>query len=882
MSDITILAARRPVANQLQAILRDWASLGLVTRVVVADLDSAREADDLQPVLVLEGSDTSLHLLQDVLTQGVIEVARVCVVSVVDDDENVVSMAQCSWLRSLVLAALPTSRCVQAHVIAGSPVDDWGSKAVAMMGWHTFALSPEDAASPRQGAAPLTRDPEDPRWLTHLVGSLCSLLGLWRGQRGSILDDRQAPPGEVVVPLRVFSRLMTAEAVEQAVDRRLLTFGHRYPVPRVDTTSAVVVDDESAAVVGMADALLQKHRDILPRERKAQPPVAKAKVGVLKALRDFCTFMLNALRHAPRQLAERLLYEAAKGSAEIIERAILGVSTDSSFAVVVRGVRADGSLASWGEFEAGLDSVVQRGNQGGDLLPPPQKPQFWHDMIDGGMTLLDAGTRCAELPPRTLGAQRAVVATTDRVAPRQEDRFRLQPNLAAFFPDWEVEVGDDIAAGRLFDQLESLSRSTPHLAADLSAEKQRLREWSANTTNSYVGRIGRRLGDAFRVTVAEVQQLNDLLTQLLAENGLPDSVAQTQDALAKRLRWFSVFALIAALSVVALMVVHVVAIMAGVIAVLCVMIGWAIGGSLMYMQGQRSLYALIHRRKAAASRLETAELHRQQALEDLRRLSRTYRQFLDWARAFASFVHAPLGRPSLEDDVPLYIGQGLPRSIRVGVAVPDNDAVDEVSNRWRDRLFPAGWLSACWQEFIADVPSSLGQLRYLVQSDGDILFQDPNPDGEGPIATRWSRAVAEAAPGRNASEAFLDRVRALTLADEGARSRLLQTVVIRDASSGDLIRQARTDFVEGLDRDYAGEPLTFAAGMFSPHATNIDVRAVRESVLRQDFKGLALANVLIQLGGANPVSEFRSKIDSEHSTATAGEPTSRRAGPSFV
>jgi hypothetical protein len=60
--------------------------------------------------------------------------------------------------------------------------------------------------------------------------------------------------------------------------------------------------------------------------------------------------------------------------------------------------------------------------------------------------------------------------------------------------------------------------------------------------------------------------------------------------------------------------------------------------------------------------------------------------------------------------------------------------------------------------------------------------------------------------------------------------------------------------------------MSFLPAMFSPSATNVNVRRINEDQLNQEFDGLALATVLMQTGGAFPLHEFRS-------VASATEPT---------
>ncbi|OFE16161.1 hypothetical protein BA895_19930 [Humibacillus sp. DSM 29435] len=856
MSDITIIGARRATLLQIEAVLRDWVALEIIGPVRVVDVDALQRDDGRIPATVLTATGSSVEVLQDGITASVNELGRLCLVSFAADDDHVVTQAQAVTLMGALISSMPQASKVQAHVYAGSAQDNWRRTVTPLLGWHNVVISPEDSPSPGQGSSPLSPSHDDPRWITHVVGSLCALLGLWQGQAGGVLDNRQAPAGEQFVPVRVYSRSLSAQAVERALYARLLDVGQAYPAPRVDSTSAVVAPDEAAVAVGMADTLLAKHSDVLPHARVCAPPVAKHNLDFMMALREFFGFLINTLRNLPRRTAEELIARTKQGVARGVENVVFGGAQDAGFAVVVKGVRADGSPASWADFERGIDAVVQRSSPGVELSSPPQTPELWTDFADAGMTLLDAGRRSGDLPPVMQGAQRAIVATTSRVAPAQEDTFELPHMMAAFLPGWTLEVADDIGAGRLSQKLDELKQTNPSLAHETNAEQQRLRSWRARATQSYVGRLGVRLGGAHRQLVDEIAAL-DAGIAALSQQAPEDDIANDQEALARQMKYLTLGSFVGLGLFGALTGLSRVAMWLGVLLMVVTVVSWVVGCTMLYLKKQGRLYAYLHRIAQSATDLETAKRHRLEALEDLRRISRVYRQYLDWARAFGAFVHAPLGRAVDAARVGLHVGQGLPRSISIGTAMPAPDAIDEVSNGWRSTLFEAGWLADCWTEFLTDVPPGLGDLKYAISADAGELLADRNLDGQGPTLTRWSHAAAQEAAFRGPSHRFVTKVKGLTLTDDAARAHLLSVVEVPDRHSGAVTTQTRSQFLAGLDHNYPHTPMQFLDGAFSPQAQSITVRNVQESILQEQFDGLTLATVLVQLGDAHPVTDLR-------------------------
>lgn len=324
MSRACIVAGRRPFILQLLAVLRDWSSLDLLGTCYVVDLDSKIEGDPRIPATKLEGRTVVPCVLQDSVTSEKIDLATLVVISDVAQSRRSVGPTMASELHTAVIGALPMTNVIQTHLMIGSQNDDWAAHGHPFMGWHNLALSPEDAASPEQGAAQLDAAQDDSRWLLYVAGSVCSLMGIWRGQLGSVLDDTPSPAAGVVVPMRAFSRSLYADHVEQELRSQLLDVSRRYPLPNDAGSSAVALEEQSAASIGMAHALFELHPEMMARERVAPAPPKPKPISFGRAMREFFRFLMNALRNAPRRLAERLTRDASAAIARIATSTIYG------------------------------------------------------------------------------------------------------------------------------------------------------------------------------------------------------------------------------------------------------------------------------------------------------------------------------------------------------------------------------------------------------------------------------------------------------------------------------------------------------------------------------------------------------------------------------
>lgn len=853
MTAVNLVAARRGLFVKLVSVFRDWMAAGLITPIGIIDVDSLD--DSLIPTLLIDGGGARMRLLEQALSGQLATVARLCVVSDVSTPTSQVAPSASQQIVGALRSSLSQIDVLQLRLFVGASGADWRSGLAPQLGWHNLVLAPEDSMAPGYPSLPLTNSADDPRWLMAVAGSLASLLGLWVGQISSELDGRTAPGGGLVAPVRCFSRALSADEVEEAVAHALMDVGVHYPTPRVDNQKAVSAPDPVAAALGMADELLAKHPSVLPRARTTPAPPAPRAIGFVEALKAFFTFMIDAIKGAPRAIANAAVHRAKASLAQAVTHVVYGA--ESGFAVVVRGVRADGSPATWTEFEAGVDAVTLRAGQpAGELGAPFQDPALWEDYVRAGMTLLDAGNRDAQLPYRTVGTSRAVIVETAHVAPRQDEPFELPAHLAAYLPNWRVEAVDSIGLRRLYERLDGMRNQYPNLAGDIAHEQQRLRTWVKRGQQSYAGHVGTRLAGAYHGLVEEISQIESKVAALQQQSGDEETVGGAYDRAGRTVRLLTtgLVLLLAILGVLAGLTVITVPVLISV-SVLG-LIGWVVSGSLVLLSAQRELFRYLHRKAQAESELKVAQEHRLDALEDLRRVSRAYRQYLDWTRVFSAFIHAPLGKSQSATAGAMPVGSGMPLSTRMGRAIPTTDAVDEVSDRWRSHLFEVQWLSRAWEEFVVDVPNSLGELRFSIQNDPSLLRSDPDLDGQGPTLTRWSHAVAHHAPHRRASSRFLRELKALTQSDQQARDQLLKRVVAVDPDSGTPREYSRPEFLAGLES--LGEPTgqTFLDGAFASSASPT-ARLVSHRLRSQQSDGLTTATVVVELGQGMTTTEYR-------------------------
>ncbi len=744
--ELAVIVAPRPVAAAIIDVLTDWSAAGVITTVVVVDEAAVRNDDFRVPAHIIAGGVARAAALQSHLADQVgITRARVAAVGWLRNDVAVADAETASHVLTAVTTTLPQVATVQCQVIGATLQGAQLPANVAWLGWHNIVVAPEDSLAPGSGVERLASDAHQGTLDTHLLTAVVTIAGAWAHANGSPIDDTPPLPGAQVTLFRAFSRLMAAERVEEELVSRLLSFEGGYPLPLLGNERAWAVENEFAAVAGAAQQLLEKHSYVMPNARSVPPRRATTKVGLLKALKMLFGFLWASLRNAPRAWAEAVVRKVSTGIAGAANRAVFG-SEDSEYEVVVRGLRADGTPADWSQVDELAANVAARiGPAGNAQQSAADLSGFWEDFVSGRSTLLDGETRVAEIPAVAVGSHRGVIADPAVVVPAAAGLFEPSGAVAANIRGWRVEPADQISACALAGELKRVADDSPMLRAAAVEDRTRLEKWRTERERTYTGQVGFRIGGALAGTREEIADLVRQLEEARRAVELPDDIDRTQRRLASKLRWIMLAAVLGGAVVGALIALSILGVLIGTGVIVGIAVGWLVASLIVFINGQRRLFALIHERQQLQERTELLERHLAAALIDLRRLIRVYRQYVDWTRALGVFTSAPYGRLTAGDTVAVPLGAGLPRCIAFGQVEPQPAVLDEVAARLRNEISKVGWLTSSWQAFLADTPAGLGTRAFEVREQPDALWVDQGSSDRS-LLSAWSSAIAERGP----------------------------------------------------------------------------------------------------------------------------------------
>lgn len=877
-----LVAPPGPLAG-IRETLQDWSAAGLVGSYLWMECCDGSGRQDRG--LLVEDGDVTPTGVEDVLATRRMDRIRICMLVPVLSDgtvsDGVVSDGTTSLIgpdeedrlaARITLARGPAKverlRCiVTRHGAVLDPGDrgsadrnrgDDVSDSLAREGWHNVVIAPEDAAGPGLGMKILTATDDALAIGPPAAAVLAGLTGLWAGIKTAPLDDQSILPGRTVRVARGYFRRLDASAVQTAVRRGVFATDAGLPRPRTGSGRAVTIEDVDSATAAMAQQLWTKHQSVLRGPRVQPPAVTATKIGPLQAIRMLFGFIGATVRNAPMTWYRTMLNRVASKTASAVQSGVFG-RTPSSYEVVVRGVRPDGTPADWRELAAATGQLEEALVEAGQLSQPtrPDLSALWQDYVAAALTLADAGDRGtrAGLPPIMVGTDLGVVRRAADIVPGPQSRLDL---------DGSPSAGSDEGRTGLHpvDVLGSYTREQQlSEAGDLGGDRKlsRLRQWTARWQHTFGHRVGARLGKAVLDTEHEVRSLVEALTQAADLSEIEEDTRRRQRKLAKLMRIFLIIfggleVVLFGLRWLKLIDWSVVA-FAGV----GVLIAWLIASFVVFVRNQQALFAELNRRREIGSQAEANRQNLAYATRDLRRLTEAYDQFLAWSRVIGVVLTEPFGPDAAGERLAPVDTGGLPLSVRVGEAEEESAVVAEAVEQARRRIFGAGWLTANpnapWLRALSDAPARLGPRAMDLRDEPQRMFTE-NTDPES-LLLAWADDLERHGLGAAGADWYWSRIADGLSAPELSRQLIARVVV-------DGRPEAWDDFAADIDRVVEGQ--SFHPELFDSQARVAGRHRISQNWYAEATRGLSRTAVLVQLTDGIPVFDLALVFDHRSQT----------------
>ncbi|NDK90760.1 hypothetical protein GYA93_14385 [Gordonia desulfuricans] len=695
MTALTVFLAPSGPADGVLAALTDLSAAGLVDQFAwVTDPDTATPVQSL--VVVERGIAHDLALTELVTTRR-ITLLRICsVVPIAEGTHRLPVGAELGVTRALH-SATGAAQVVRIRVALTGPAGiDGPSTALSVEGWHNVVVSPEDSRGPEFGRIPT---PTEPTSIDHgrFAGPvIAGLTGLWSGIEHAPLDDAPVLPGKVIRLARSFYRKLETADVESSLRAEILAQDGRLPLPSDQRMQVVYLQDAGLAGRTMASTLWTKHSAVLRGTRLSYPTQTVETIGAWAAIKMFLGFLWASIKNAPAAWYHKVAGGLARSVAIGVQQAVF-TDAPAAYEVVAHGRRANGQHAGWADIGEASDHlgglITGTGpvhDAGTDLSG------LWQDYARASMTLADAGNRTSDLPPVPVGAAVGIVHEAAGVVPGPGERFTAIPGVIGAATEIDgVDAVDALGVEDLRRRLGDLQRD-PHNGLAAGSTLSALNDWQRRHSGSFGAAVGDQLAKSFAGCWSEVQ---GLFAKLMNAQTPPDPGSRNlglarwvQVAVVLWLILTGVFTYLAIAEIVDWWVAPTVIV--GTLIVLVVALGCA------FISTQRRLFALLHQRKSVIAEHEIDLQNLRAALNDLRRLSQAYGQFLAWSRVIGGFLAAPLGPDLHRPEQVLHISRGMPMSTSVGVARPAEAEIATIAGHLRRDLFRPGWLTRSWEDLI--------------------------------------------------------------------------------------------------------------------------------------------------------------------------------------
>ncbi len=834
--NLVVLAAPGGVLAGIRDALQDWSAVGLVEPFCWVEDPPGEGFGRVAASEVVEGRAHPVTLEGLVANRAYVRI-RLCVLVPTFAGARVLEPRLEEHLAQLVKSTRGAAQVEYLRINVTRPGRGPGAGMISREGWHNIVLSPEESRGPGLGYQRLTSTDDPIEVGADAAAAICGLTGLWDGIAEAPLDGRPLLPAQHARVARAFFRRLEADKVEESVRAGVLSMAGELPKPRVDTGRAVAVENVGLATSTMADQLWAKNVDVLQGPRDQRVPVEPKPIGAGQAIKMLFRFLGAAIKGAPKAWMQDLLRRASSGIASAVQHAVLGRG-ESAYAVVVHGMKADGTPASWSDLGAASSQLSEIVSDPGAVAGHHAQaglPRVWRDYVGAAFTLADAGYRTPELPPVIVGVDRGIIIRPGDCVPGPESDFTAVPvTLSSGLGVQRIEAADVLSRDELRARLIGL-RTDQMVGIDADRTLSALDSWTGRYQHTFSVQSASRVAQQINNLRSEVQGLLAILAAATAELNAGSELERKQRRLAAWMRGLLIGFIVV---LVALGVLGGFEVITWKIAGLCAggaLLLWIIATLVTFLRGQRDFFAELHRREKAKSQAEITKINLGHALNDLRRTTAVYGQHLVWSRLVGILLAQPFGAQEDRGSAPVLAREGLPLGMALGYAAPDPTLLGNTLAHVRRETYRAGWLTALWERLLDEAPARLGPDGADISGASEQLYGMPGSADS--LLTRWVELIRGGGPGTSGAEEFWRQVSWLG-------GPLADGLIDRVAVDGQAI--SKSAFMSGIDAA-DGRQGAFDGGLFTATARTRQGDAVVEQWRRSVRSGLGMTAVLVEL-----------------------------------
>lgn len=722
MAEVIIMTrGRSDEALRVRETLRDWAAVGLVGQFIWLDLDDSTwhsDATQRVPALLVNGDRTTRVDLREWVAENVSQSQVDAFVLQLPDTADPVEIT----IVERLLSRTNLGVCRPANVIAPSFLNDPPAPSPVWSSYRNIVLYPVDAQKPSKVAVSLASGQSD--FAQNVASGLSAIAGLWSGmtEPGLRALSDTGIVGEQVTAARTYFRWLDGSRTLQALEKELLSHERGLPAVYVGRRQLAALKDDPGAerVRGVADSVFGLFDDLKFHRPDGFQPPARKKVSWRQSLSDFLSFLLTAIRSAPRLWFDKKIrsvearltnyFYGASGAYEVVLRPFNETSSDAAENIA-----------------AGIAQAVGRSG----TPPLPSTAPIWNTVVNTLSSLVDGASMPDGVMAPTEAGERVVVTDPGLIAPH--------PKAPSHQIEYGVIAGAGVITSSPRDPLTALVArqqiderfNNPHVGPDvgpLSLVRASLDDFGSSQRN---------FTWYFMLNIAsQIQAARQALAQALAGSHQADLLAMQEAAASEqaRARGF-VRRMLIGLVLGALLIVILGAFAVLPIAMLAVitvlgLAGWLAGGVAGFAARQRSYYHLLHQLNETVLREEWARTAISKIELELSRLLSIYRQGRVWTAIISTALHSVFGADAAAtaDSRVRMLAGDLPNHMGIGWSEFDPVRQAPLVRETSRAMFNVGWLRSALQDRLELALSLEDRLE-----DEQQLWSDPGINPDGPL-----------------------------------------------------------------------------------------------------------------------------------------------------
>lgn len=747
---LTVFLGRGLMSESIRQTLEDFAATGLIRNLVWIDADSFTDSSSEVTHLYLDRDgfpELQRRPFNELVSRSRTTRLHLGVINVIDDNGGMLRAADLTSLTDIIDSVCSHHQVHRSNVMIGAVAAPLEEDLPILRGYTNLMLAPEDSQSPGTATVTYRHGVTDHRFTLHCVANIASLYGLWEGSTSTPIEQLVPAKGSSFRLVRSFYRRIDGQAVQSRLKEDILNTTEN-PLPRLDRpgreqTAQYAENPDSFAQKAAQEILDEFRVPLIGEETLAHVQKTKT-ISNGTAIRQFAGTWAKKMVTTPKRFFAELFAESRTLTGDALQAGIYG-STGSATRV-----------GNHGEFTARGEekqrSVVY--NEDLKIRYAADLHDLWQAYANTALSLLDA-------EPRMIAHGQDGFRTPTVVSTRESSRVVVARRTSDVIPGPETNYGDglpvevkvavnvgevapyDVEGVAEFER--RLSRESDRGQRGMGQVIGEFKRWQERNSKSFAFFVGSGLQGMRRDLKDQEERWKQEIDRL-SHKGRSAVGSGIGSRIFRWLGWVTFWSAVAFGAWWAME--HYLSespvemsLWAATFSATTTAFKWKFFGVwlaiwLVWWIAQcicetRDELRFTHLRRDLITELEAAQKNLTTTQQSQERLQVGYQQFLSVSKSIGVLLERPFGnidQGRRESPIPM---NTMPDSVIFAEAIPDSEAVAQLTRQFRRDLYKQGWLGNCVFGALDDASGMLAaetgnniNARSLFSSTGEGSYGD--------------------------------------------------------------------------------------------------------------------------------------------------------------